>query len=240
MSRKKIKAVIIAVSVFYVIVAGLALLLLDDDKSVLANSTMAELLFGEDSGEKHAEVSTGSSEEDPNAILERWTEAKPVTEAVTEVWTEEETELVTEAPTETPTEGPVWTITEAVTEQKTEKPTETLTEEPTETMTEEVTEEPAEDPAAELPEFGPQADGKYYIFESINKDQLLLIRESGTKNSQAIGQLKPHSKGVVVEPGETWTRIYAKGTLGYCINEALEIREVTKEEFEDMVQRSGN
>ena len=246
MSRRKIRGIIAAVCAFYVVVAVLAIFMLKDNESVLAHKTMADLLFGkEETASSPVDPGKSSDPEpekdpnisnDPNSILERWTEQR------TEGWSEEQepfteavTVPVTEAPTETVTEAP----TEVVTEEPTEEATEPPTEEATEPPTEEVTEEPTEEATEELPEFGPQADGKYYVFETINRNQVLLMRESATKNSKAVGQLKSHSTGVVIERGTTWTKLYAKGTVGYCITEALEFKEVSKEEFEEMVRRSG-
>jgi len=238
MSRRKIRGIIAAVCAFYVVVAVLAIFMLKDNESVLAHKTMADLLFGkEETASSPVDPGKSSDPEpekdpnisnDPNSILERWTEQR------TEGWSEEQ-EPFTEAVTVPVTEAPTETVTEAPTEVVTEEPTEEATEPPTE----EVTEEPTEEATEELPEFGPQADGKYYVFETINRNQFLLMRESATKNSKAVGQLKSHSTGVVIERGAEWTKIYAKGTVGYCITEALEFTEVSKEEFEEMVQRSG-
>ena len=61
------------------------------------------------------------------------------------------------------------------------------------------------------------------------------MRESATKNSKAIGQMKAHTVGPVIELGEEWSKVYANDTVGYCITAALEIKEVTKEEYEALI-----
>ena len=86
MSRRRVKGIIIVVAAFYVFVAVMALVLLQDKDSVLAEKTMAEILFEKESGEKTTEnkvtEENAAGSEDPDAVLEKWTMG--ITEGATE------------------------------------------------------------------------------------------------------------------------------------------------------------
>ena len=233
MSRKRIRVIIVTVALFYLVIVVLAIFLLKDDHSVLAKQTMADILFG--NKEQGKAQNTEQITESPEAILERWTEKKtepvPGTEAATEPITEKVTEPVTEVVTEP--------VTEVVTEPVTEEATEPVTEEVTEPVTEEVTEPVTEKASEEIPVIYPETGEKYYVFETQNKKQLLLMRASGSKSAKAIGECKPHTRGVVLELGESWTKVYTNNREGYCFTEYIEITEVTREEYEEMAETLG-
>lgn len=237
MSRKKIRRIILAVSLFYVIVAVLAIFMLKDNESVLAKQTMAEILFG-----KKTEAEKTTASESPDDILGKWTRAAAehsteawagkttFSETVTEKWTEAATEWMTEAVTEKVTEMP----TEKVTEAATEKVTQAATEKVTEAATEKKTEEAQKARVV----VAPQADGKYYAFDSLNTSQYLLMRESATKQSKAIAQLKAHTTGALIERGDSWSKVAANGKVGYCYTPYIRIREVTREEYEEILTKA--
>lgn len=225
MSRKKIRRIILAVSLFYVIVAVLAFFMLKDNESVLAKQTMAEILFG-----KKTEAEKTTASESPDDILGKWTRA--ATEHSTEAWAGKTTfsEAVTEKVTEMPTEK--------VTEAATEKVTEAATEKVTETATEKVTEKKTEEAQKARVVVAPQADGKYYAFDSLNTSQYLLMRESATKQSKAIAQLKAHTTGALIERGDSWSKVAVNGKVGYCYTPYIRIREVTREEYEEILTKA--
>ena len=91
-------------------------------------------------------------------------------------------------------------------------------------------EEPVEEePAAEeTPE--PENETKYYSFTSINSTTILHMREEPDLKAKSIYQLKPGTKGYVMELGDDWSRVYAKGEVGYCSNEFLSLTEISKED----------
>ena len=229
MSRKKIRRIILAVSLFYVIVAVLAFFMLKDNESVLAKQTMAEILFGK---KTDAEKTTAS--ESPDDILGKWTRA--ATEHSTEAWAGKTTfsEAVTEKVTEMPTEK----VTEAATEKVTEAATEKVTQAATEKVTEAATEKKTEEAQKARVVVAPQADGKYYAFDSLNTSQYLLMRESATKQSKAIAQLKAHTTGALIERGDSWSKVAANGKVGYCYTPYIRIREVTREEYEEILTKA--
>ncbi len=92
-------------------------------------------------------------------------------------------------------------------------------------------EEPVEEePAAEeTPE--PENETKYYSFTSINSTTILHMREEPDLKAKSIYQLKPGTKGYVMELGDDWSRVYAKGEVGYCSNEFLSLTEISKEDI---------
>lgn len=245
MSRKKIRRIILAVSFFYVIVAVLAFFMLKDNESVLAKQTMAEILFGK---KTDAEKTTAS--ESPDDILGKWTRAATehpteawagkttFSEAVTEKVTEAATEWMTEAATEKVTEAATEKVTEAVTEKVTEMPTEKVTQAATEKVTEAATEKKTEEAQKARVVVAPQADGKYYAFDSLNTSQYLLMRESATKQSKAIAQLKAHTTGALIERGGSWSKVAVNGKVGYCYTPYIRIREVTREEYEEILTKA--
>lgn len=230
MSRKKIRIVILAVAFFYLTVTGLAVIMLKDNESVLAKQTLSEILRGSDRN--------GGSDggNDPELIIEDRTEEYegrkteeegPYIPPITERQTEDATESFWENLTEEASGNTVQVVTE--------EPTEIRTEEPTETKTEETTEEGAEQREILLP----QEDGKYYVYESTNQSKLLLMRESPTQRSKAIAELKPHTRGGVIELGDQWTKVSANGKIGYCFTEYIKITEAAKEEYEELLKKSG-
>ncbi|MBQ9871321.1 MAG: hypothetical protein IJM27_05255 [Eubacterium sp.] len=253
MSRKKIRRIILAVSLFYMIVAVLAIFMLKDNESVLAKQTMAEILFG-----KKTEAEKTTASESPDDILGKWTRAAAehsteawagkttFSETVTEKWTEAATEWMTEAvkekvtemPTEKVTEAATEKVTQAATEKVTEAVTEKVTEMPTEKVTEAATEKKTEEAQKARVVVAPQADGKYYAFDSLNTSQYLLMRESATKQSKAIAQLKAHTTGALIERGDSWSKVAANGKVGYCYTPYIRIREVTREEYEEILTKA--
>ena len=137
MSRKKIRGIIIAVSVFYLLVSVMALYMLKDSDSVLAEKNMAEVMFGkeEDTESVLQKETVTEQENEPDRILEKWTEQK--------------------------------------------------------------------------------------------------------SESVSVGSLKPNSTGIVLERGDQWTKIAALGKEGYCYNQYLDIKEVSKEEYDRQASLSG-
>ncbi len=239
MSRKKIRTIIVSVSIFYLIVAVMSIFMLKENDSVLAEKNMAQILFGKET-DTNTDPEAGSEADpeedpdgDPDRILEKWTDTvtEKATEAVTEKVTEAATEKVTEAVTEKVTEAVTAKATEAVTE----KATEAVTAKATEAVTEKATEAASEN----ITDIVPQTDGKYYIVETTNQKYLLIMREAAAKRSKAVTQLKPQTTGVVIEKEDQWTKIYADGKIGYCYNQYLQFREVTKEEYDKQVLASG-
>ena len=110
MSKKRNRRIIAAVFLFYLIVGILAIIMLKDSTSVLAEHNMVDVLFGDASADK----APSRTEEDPGKIMDKWNEnALP---GPTESVTREPEEIVTEQI------GPV----QSVTEQK--QPSETVTE----------------------------------------------------------------------------------------------------------------
>ena len=218
MSRKKIRYVITAVIMFYIIVVACAFIMLKEDDSVLADKTMAEILFERDEAKNEKSPKAKSTE----AKTEKPTETETVTEKPTE------TEPVTEKPTETETETEKPTETESVTEKPTE--TEEITEEVTEPETEESTEKITEQ--VEEPEH-------YYTFTTTNKSTILNMRNAPNKKGSIIAKLNPHTTGYVIEKGEKWTKLATKKKIGYCATQYLEFDEISKEEYEEMVESYG-
>ena len=230
MSRKKIRIVILAVAFFYLTVTGLAVIMLKDNESVLAKQTLSEILRGSDRN--------GGSDggNDPELIIEDRTEEYegrkteeegPYIPPITERQTEDATESFWENLTDEASGNTVQVVTE--------EPTEIRTEEPTETKTEETTEEGAEQREILLP----QEDGKYYVYEPTTHSKPLLRRESPTQRSKAIAELKPHTRGGVIELGDQWTKVSANGKIGYCFTEYIKITEAAKEEYEELLKKSG-
>lgn len=227
------------VCAFYVIVAVLSIIMLKDEKgAILADRTQSELQSGVKSGTEEGKITEVTAE------TEVWTEEATekatdiILDAPTEIEKEDVTEEITEAPTETVTVTEALTeeVTAVITEQVTEI-TEEVTEEKTEEITEEVSEEITEDD--ELPPVIPRTDGKYYVFETLNEDQKLLMREYGDGSARTVGDLNPHSTGVIIERGDEWSGIFANGRSGYSITSALQIREVSEEEYIEKVEASG-
>lgn len=241
MSRKRIRRIIVAVSVFYVLVAVMAFLMLKDSDSVLAKQTMAEILF-----DKETVTEQSTTVDSPDDILERWTEAKtvePVTE-IPDLPTEELTEMVTETPivTEEATEFITERATETkqVTEEVTEQAAETVT---SEEMTSETTEKVTETDTGEATDLKieviPQADGKYYLFEYGNTKQRLLMRETGNKSAKVVGDMKAHTRGAVLELEDGWSKVYADGRIGYCYTDYIQITEVKEDEYRTFLEEKG-
>ncbi|MBR6172610.1 MAG: hypothetical protein IKQ49_05505 [Eubacterium sp.] len=248
MSRRKIRRIIIAVSFFYIIVAVLSIVMLDRDQFVIAGKN--EAATDEETTAVKTDIdlslpTESSTQDDTDAPTEEVTVTSAPVEEQTEALTGKptvastETDTLTEEPTDAPTE------TDALTEEPTDTSmeTDTLTEEPTDASTEDPTNEPTDAPTEEgteeVVEIVPNTNGKYYLFETVNEGRLLMMREYGSKNAKTINQLRPHSVGVLIELGDEWSRIYANGSIGYSITEALEIREVTKEEYEEQVRISS-
>ena len=225
MSRKRIRRIIISVSVFYVLVAVMAFLMLKDTDSVLAKQTMAEILF-----EKEPVTEQSSTQDSPEDILERWTKVQdaPPEPVIPELLTEDPTEVMTELPVTTE----LAPVTERVTEQITERDTETVR------ATENGPEQGTEEDKLRI-EVKPQADGKYYLFEYENTKQRLLMRESGNKTARVVGDMKAHTKGAVLELADGWSKVYAGRRIGYCYTEYIQIREVTEDAYRTFLKENG-
>ena len=64
------------------------------------------------------------------------------------------------------------------------------------------------------------------------------MRESATKQSKAIAQLKAHTTGALIERGDSWSKVAANGKVGYCYTPYIRIREVTREEYEEILTKA--
>ncbi len=73
-----------------------------------------------------------------------------------------------------------------------------------------------------------------YSFVSNNIETNLNMRDGPDLTDTVIHKLKPGSKGVVLKLGEDWSYVTADGCTGYCSNEFLTMKEVTKEEYESL------
>ena len=82
---------------------------------------------------------------------------------------------------------------------------------------EDVVEEPEEPEEAEPTCKYPEFEGKClaYVEEAVN------IREEPDENSERVGSLPVHGIALVVEKGDTWTKIESGITLGYVRNDFL-------------------
>ena len=101
MSEKRNRRIIVVVAIFYLIVSILAIFMLQDSDSILADKSLVDVMFAD---EKTTEVSS-VSEGDPERILERWTDT--VLPKSTESVTANPAETVTEQklPENDPTGG---------------------------------------------------------------------------------------------------------------------------------------
>ena len=100
---------------------------------------------------------------------------------------------------------------------------------------EEVRAEPALESSEEIMEEPmqeePEPEKEYYSFVSTNVENGLNMRIEPDINSESIYKLPPGSKGLVIELGDTWSKVSAQGYTGYCDNEYLSMRQITKEEY---------
>ena len=257
MTRKRIRAIIISVAVFYLIVSVLAFFMLKESESVLADKTMAELLFGNEETTEAAKTGSGGNDPLPEIILDRptekgqeektetfmesntefisgrSTETIPEPELITESITSEATEEVTTEATETAM------TTEKTTDGTTEKVTDRTTEKTTDGTTEKATEKTTEASTGTTAGTMVINDGKYYSFVSSNALWELRMRAEPNEKSKTVTTLQPKTPGIVLEKGDPWTKVFARGKTGYCYNQYLAMTEVTKEEYEELKKKYG-
>jgi hypothetical protein len=78
----------------------------------------------------------------------------------------------------------------------------------------------------------------YYSFKTNNTETRLRMRREPGDDGKIIYELKPGSSGYVVELGDDWSKVSAYGHEGYCANEFLTMTEITKEEYEELKETS--
>ncbi len=118
----------------------------------------------------------------------------------------------------------------------TEESTEAAEEETAEA--EEAVEEPAtEEPAVEEPAPEPEPvedEQEYFSFTAITESSRNLnIRAEADQRSKVVGTVPQGSTGYILEPGDEWSKVYYKGREGYCSNEYMNLKKISKEEYEE-------
>lgn len=115
--------------------------------------------------------------------------------------------------------------TEAVREE-TEEAVETAAYEET------VEEEPAEEePSEEEPEEDTQ---EYFAFTAVTESSKHLnIRADADLRAKVVGTIPHGDTGYILETGDEWSKVCYKGREGYCSNEYLSLKKISKEEYEE-------
>ena len=78
----------------------------------------------------------------------------------------------------------------------------------------------------------------YYTFVTTNVGTGLRMRKAPGDNTEIVTSLKPGTTGYVIEQGDEWSKVYANGKTGYCINKYLKLTEISKEEYDKLVKES--
>lgn len=73
---------------------------------------------------------------------------------------------------------------------------------------------------------------EYYSFVTNNVTSHLNMRSEPGMEAKVIYRLPPRSSGVILELGDEWSKVLADGYTGYCSNEYMTMKEMTKEEYE--------
>ncbi len=76
-------------------------------------------------------------------------------------------------------------------------------------------------------------DEKYYTFVSNNTSTTLNMRKEPDIDSTVVYRIDPGSKGLIIELMDEWSKVEINGNTGYCANEFLTMKEVTKEDYEE-------
>ena len=116
-----------------------------------------------------------------------------------------------------------------------------LTEESTEAVEEETEEAvetaEAEEPAAEepVPEAEPVEDDQEYLsFVAVTEaSRNLNIRAEASTRAKVVGAIPHGETGYILEAGDDWSRVCYKGREGYCSNEYMNLKKISKEEYEE-------
>ena len=109
--------------------------------------------------------------------------------------------------------------------------------EATEEATEEVTEaavEAVSEPEPETLEPEPEnaREKRYFTFVTSTTYTVLRVREAPSEDAAIIHKLSKKTPGYVLQPGNTWSKVVtAKGSIGYCATEYLDMTEVSPEDF---------
>ena len=104
---------------------------------------------------------------------------------------------------------------------------------------EEVMPLPEPEPEPEpTPTPAPAPAKEYYSFVSTNVETGLNMREKPDIGSKSIFKLEPGTKGLVLELGDQWSLVAAEGHKGYCDNEYLSMRQISKEEYLEQIDSS--
>lgn len=115
---------------------------------------------------------------------------------------------------------------------------ETSSEAVSETYEEPSSEEASEPESTEPEPIEPEEH--YYSFKTNNTDTRLRMRAEPDEDAKIIYELKPGSSGYVVELGDDWSKVSAYGHEGYCANEFLTMTEITEEEYDELKETSDN
>ncbi len=118
-----------------------------------------------------------------------------------------------------------------------------LTEESTEAVPEEteeaaVTEETVEEePVTEesAAEEEPEEDTQeYFAFTAVTESSKHLnIRADADVRAKVVGSIPQGDTGYIIETGDEWSKVCYKGREGYCSNEYLSLKKISKEEYEE-------
>lgn len=84
----------------------------------------------------------------------------------------------------------------------------------------------AETEATEAPK-----ETQYYSFVTVNRHEILHVRETPSMESPVIARLAPGTKGYVLERGPAWSLIVTGNIKGYSYNEYLDMTEIEPEEL---------
>ncbi len=78
-------------------------------------------------------------------------------------------------------------------------------------------------------------DGReYYSFTAITGDSRNLnMRKDPNIISKVVYTIPRGETGYILEAGDDWSRVYYDGVEGYCSNEYLNLKEISREEFEE-------
>ena len=110
-------------------------------------------------------------------------------------------------------------------------PSEEVTEDVREDVTEAAAEEVSEDEPAAAEQENDRAK-RYFTFVTSTTYTVLRVREAPSEDAAIIHKLSKKTPGYVLQPGNTWSKVVtAKGSIGYCATEYLDMTEVSPEDF---------
>lgn len=110
--------------------------------------------------------------------------------------------------------------------EETAEPSETAEEaEPSDTLEEE--------PEPEEAESEPDDGKKYYSFSPVTGySKNINVRQAPSISAKVVCRIPKGETGYVLETGDEWTKVYYDGNEGYCSNEVINLKEISKEEYE--------